>query len=61
MEVTTPSSLPPHVLRESGLSLEDSLRCPRVATSSGFRLRFSCTSTSFFPCWFLKLVVTNDS
>lgn len=61
MEGTTPSSLSPHALQESGLSLEDGPGCPRVAAASGFRPRFSCTSTSFFRCLFLKLVVTSDS
>lgn len=48
MEGAAPSSLSPHALRESGLSLEDGLGCPRVAATSGFRPRFSCTSTSLF-------------
>lgn len=52
MEGATPSSLSPHALRESGLSLEDGLRCLRVAAASGFRPRFSCTSASFFAVCF---------
>lgn len=34
---------------------------PRVASSFAFRPRFSCTSTSFFRHWHLKLVITSDS
>lgn len=54
----TPSVGPPAWLQP----VEAVRECrPRVASSSGFRPRFSCTSTSSFRRWHLKLVVTSDS